>query len=49
VRAPVTGIALVTEMTGSRTLVLPMVAASFTAMVVPTWVCAVLRRRLSCG
>lgn len=38
VRAPVTGIALVTEMTGSTALLLPMVAASFTAMVVPTLV-----------
>ncbi len=36
VRSPVTGIALVTEMTGSSTLLLPMVAASFGAMVVPT-------------
>ncbi|MEJ2388358.1 MAG: chloride channel protein [Chromatiaceae bacterium] len=38
VRASVTGIALVTEMTGSTALLLPMVAASFTAMVVPTFV-----------
>jgi CIC family chloride channel protein len=36
VRSPVTGIALVTEMTGSSALLLPMVAASFGAMVVPT-------------
>jgi CIC family chloride channel protein len=36
VRAPVTGIALITEMTGSFTLLLPLVAACFTAMVVPT-------------
>jgi chloride channel protein, CIC family len=36
VRAPVTGIILVTEMTGSFTLLLPLLAASFTAMLVPT-------------
>ena len=36
VRAPVTGIALITEMTASFTLLLPMVAACFAAMVVPT-------------
>jgi CIC family chloride channel protein len=35
-RAPVTGIILVTEMTGSFTLLLPMLAACFTAMVVPS-------------
>lgn len=36
VRAPLTAIALVTEMTGSTELLLPMLAASFGAMVVPT-------------
>jgi chloride channel protein, CIC family len=36
VRAPVTGIVLVTEMTASVTLLLPMLAACFAAMVVPT-------------
>lgn len=36
VRAPVTGIILVTEMTGNFTLLLPMLAACFPAMVVPT-------------
>jgi CIC family chloride channel protein len=36
VRAPVTGIILVTEMTGNFTLLLPMLAACFVAMVVPT-------------
>ncbi|TCK43672.1 CIC family chloride channel protein [Paraburkholderia sp. BL8N3] len=35
VRAPVTGIVLVTEMTGGFTQLLPMLAACFTAMVVP--------------
>ncbi|SAL81803.1 voltage-gated ClC-type chloride channel ClcB [Caballeronia terrestris] len=35
VRAPVTGIVLVTEMTGGFTLLLPMLVACFTAMVVP--------------
>ena len=35
VRGPVTGIALITEMTASFTLLLPMVAACFAAMVVP--------------
>ena len=36
VRAPVTGIVLVTEMTGCFTLLLPMLLACFTAMTVPT-------------
>ena len=36
VRAPVTGIILVTEMTASFTLLLPMLGACFTAMIVPT-------------
>jgi CIC family chloride channel protein len=36
VRAPVTGIVLVTEMTASFTLLLPMLAACFAAMLVPT-------------
>jgi chloride channel protein, CIC family len=36
VRAPVTGIILVIEMTGSFTLLLPMLAACFAAMAVPT-------------
>ena len=36
VRAPVTGIVLVTEMTASFTLLLPMLGACFAAMVVPT-------------
>jgi CIC family chloride channel protein len=36
VRAPVTGIVLVTEMTGSFTLLLPLLLASFPAMLVPT-------------
>jgi CIC family chloride channel protein len=36
VRAPLTGIVLVTEMTASVTLLLPMLAACFTAMLVPT-------------
>jgi chloride channel protein, CIC family len=35
VRAPLTGIVLVTEMTASVTLLLPMLAACFAAMVVP--------------
>lgn len=35
VRAPVTGIILVTELTGSFTLLLPMLGACFTAMTVP--------------
>ncbi len=36
VRAPVTGIVLVTEMTGTFTLLLPMLGACFAAMLVPT-------------
>jgi CIC family chloride channel protein len=36
VRAPVTGIVLVTEMTAAVTLFLPMLGACFTAMLVPT-------------
>jgi CIC family chloride channel protein len=36
VRAPVTGIILITEMTGSFTLLLPMLLACFAAMTVPT-------------
>ena len=36
VRAPVTGIILVTEMTGSFTMLLPMLLACFGAMTVPT-------------
>ena len=36
VRAPVTGIILVIEMTASFTMLLPIVAACFTAMLVPT-------------
>jgi len=36
VRSPVTGIILVTEMTGSFTLLLPMLLACFAAMIVPT-------------
>jgi chloride channel protein, CIC family len=36
VRAPVTGIILVTEMTGSLTLLLPMLSSCFAAMAVPT-------------
>ncbi len=36
VRAPVTGIILVTEMTGNFTLLLPMLVACFTAMALPT-------------
>jgi CIC family chloride channel protein len=35
-RAPVTGIVLVIEMTASFTMLLPMLAACFTAMLVPT-------------
>lgn len=36
VRAPLTGIALIIEMTASMTLMLPMVGATFLAMLVPT-------------
>jgi CIC family chloride channel protein len=36
VRAPLTGIVLVSEMTSSVTMLLPMLAACFAAMVVPT-------------
>jgi CIC family chloride channel protein len=36
VRAPLTGLVLATEMTGSALLLLPMLAASFTAMLIPT-------------
>jgi CIC family chloride channel protein len=36
VRAPLTGIVLVTEMTASFTLLLPMLGACFAAMAVPT-------------
>ncbi|MGA8273536.1 MAG: H(+)/Cl(-) exchange transporter ClcA [Candidatus Sulfotelmatobacter sp.] len=36
VRAPITGIILAIELTGSTTLLLPMLAACFTAMLVPT-------------
>jgi len=36
VRAPVTGIILVIELTGCFTLLLPMLAACFTAMLAPT-------------
>ena len=36
VRAPITGIILAIELTGSSTLLLPMLAACFTAMLVPT-------------
>jgi CIC family chloride channel protein len=36
VRAPVTGIVLVTEMTGNVTMLLPMLGAAFVAMLVPT-------------
>ncbi len=36
VRAPVTGIILVIELTGSFTLLLPMLSACFTALPVPT-------------
>jgi len=36
VRVPVTGIVLVAEMTASFTLLLPMLAACFAAMVMPT-------------
>ena len=36
VRAPLTGIILAFELTGSTTLFLPMLAACFAAMLVPT-------------
>lgn len=36
VRAPVTGIVLIAEMTGSLTMLLPMLGACFAAMLVPT-------------
>jgi CIC family chloride channel protein len=36
VRAPVTGMVLITEMTGSFTLLLPMLGACFAAMLIPT-------------
>jgi CIC family chloride channel protein len=36
VRAPLTGIVLVTEITGSITMLLPMLGACFVAMLVPT-------------
>ena len=36
VRAPLTGIVLVTEMTGNVTMLLPMLAACFAAMLLPT-------------
>jgi len=36
VRAPITGIVLATEMTATVTLLLPMLGATFTAMLVPT-------------
>ena len=36
VRAPITGIILAIELTGSFTLLLPMLAACFAAMLVPT-------------
>ena len=35
VRAPLTGIVLITEMTANVTMLLPMLAACFTAMLVP--------------
>jgi CIC family chloride channel protein len=35
VRAPVTGIVLVTEMTANVTMLLPMLGAGFVAMLVP--------------
>src|SRR5262249_19767209 len=37
VRAPLTGLVLVMEMSGSGSLMLAMVVASFAAMWVPTW------------
>ena len=36
VRAPLTGIVLITEMTAAFTLLLPMLGACFAAMLVPT-------------
>jgi Voltage gated chloride channel len=36
VRSPLTGIVLVTEMTGNATMLLPMLGACFAAMLVPT-------------
>jgi CIC family chloride channel protein len=36
VRAPLTGIVLVIELTGSFTVLLPMLSACFAAMLVPT-------------
>ena len=36
VRAPLTGIVLVTEITGNVTMLLPMLGACFAAMLVPT-------------
>jgi CIC family chloride channel protein len=36
VRAPLTGIVLVTEMTANVTMLLPMLGACFAAMLVPT-------------
>jgi CIC family chloride channel protein len=36
VRAPITGIVLLTEMTAGSTLLLPMLGACFAAMLVPT-------------
>src|ERR1700758_2310621 len=36
VRAPLTGLVLVTEMTASVTMLLPMLGACFVAMLVPT-------------
>ena len=36
VRAPLTGIILAIELTGSFTLFLPMLAACFAAMLIPT-------------
>lgn len=38
VRSPLTGIVLAIELTGSSTLLLPMLAACFTAMLVPTFI-----------
>src|SRR5262249_34060278 len=39
VRAPLTGIVLVTEMTANATMLLPMLVACFAAMLVPTLLC----------